>query len=104
MIDTGWETGSWGGKENRDRFFCFLSRVAESRIFMHQSKKELFKLQHSVKVGGEHSWQSGWEVVWSPKRSSLRNTSPEELHKLLKQTPTEGERATLEYPEALTCA
>lgn len=23
MIDTGWETGSWGGKENRDRFFGF---------------------------------------------------------------------------------
>lgn len=21
MIGTAWETGSWGGKENRDRFF-----------------------------------------------------------------------------------
>lgn len=38
MIDTGWETGSWGGKENRDRFF-FLSRVAESRV-LHISQRK----------------------------------------------------------------
>lgn len=35
MIDTGWETGSWGGKENRDRFSFLKSRVAESRAFTH---------------------------------------------------------------------
>lgn len=103
MIDTGWETGSWGGKENRDRFF-FLKQGCGKQSFTHQSKKALFKLQHSVKVAGEHSWQSGWEAGWSSKQSSLCNTSLEELNRLLKQTPTEGERTTFEYPEAPICA
>lgn len=33
MIDTGWETGSWGGKENRDRFFFFKAGLQKAEFY-----------------------------------------------------------------------
>ena len=39
MIDTGWETGSWGGKENRDRIFFFKARLQKAE-FLHISQRK----------------------------------------------------------------
>ena len=39
MIDTGWETGSWGGKENRDRFF-FLKAGLQKAEFLCISQRK----------------------------------------------------------------
>lgn len=43
MIDTGWETGSWGGKENRDRFF-FLKQGCRKQSFYTLVKERIIQV------------------------------------------------------------
>lgn len=44
MIDTGWETGSWGGKENTDRFFFCLKQGCRKQNFYALGKERIIQV------------------------------------------------------------